>query len=1138
MAVSISGYAVTSRLGEGGMGAVFKAVHELTGRKVAIKVLPPHLAADETYRKRFMREARSAGSLNHHNITKVYDVGEQNGLYYMVMEYVEGESIANIVWASGPLNAEYSLTVAREVAQGLAHAHENGIVHRDIKPDNIMLNLERVTKITDMGLAKKLKMAEDSPDLTQEGMVLGTPKYMSPEQILRPESVDHRTDIYSLGATLYFMLTGRAPFESDVSAQIIADLIKESPRYPKSLPRPVVRLLKTLLAKQPDRRPQNAQDAVRLIDMTLEELRRTPAEHSRESARPARTRSPLKRSAKGPALALVAVAAVVAVVLIALFGMRQPDRRVEEILPPDRIAEPPPAHALRSSPDTAAALKKYEKALEYAKNNPEDYAGIVERFKSILREGGVSIGVADQVQRAISDCTQQWEKAAKEEWDNTSEAADKMAAGGDYEGAAKLLGEFPLKYRQVGDYGEQRDAEAARLRRLAEVSAALKEIEPDIQAAGREFTLNEVGQAVALLGKLSEFARKYEGTELVTTKVVPAIAGLTRTIEMLQTEQQSKEFFKLTAPLIRAYDFKAALEACEKALKDAKSRPATLFIECEKRDIEALAGLYRLFEEKLRQAAARKTKIRLEFLDGTKASGLIIVEDDALVIEARKTYIVTPATLHPDTVIAHSGIPGTSSQNRITMALVCAYASFHEKAAQRFEEVKAELNPDDLRVYSSKLEYLRKAYPLPEKTKAVEKTELLPHDAQLWTEIGAELRATHRARDSAEAFRRALKLAPTDIDAASEAAQLLIQLHEYKDAVAVTRRVLSRQQDCARLLLQEALALHYMRKHRDALKRIDAAIAAGQDNSTSHMIRAGVLNMLRKHKEAREAAAEAIRKDRPDYVPASITDTEFEKKLEEAARLTKEGRFEEAGAITSKILAARPENALAYNVLGGTMAYRGRYTESLRVFVAASILDPKLSLAYINVGYCYAVLDEPDLAIATLELARGHKLKGEHKEALKVRIDSAKEVLEKRDSHAQNSYNQGKGLFEQRRFQQAISAFLPMNTLKNPSGYFWMGHCYRGLGQHLKAIRQFEKGILIMPDTHDNHYGKGLALKDLKKYAEAIESFKKCSEIHTGKLGKDHYESWVAIAECYRLMGEPDKAAEAQRKAQGLRSGR
>ena len=1139
MSVSISGYSLVSKLGEGGMGTVFKAVHELTGREVAIKVLPPHLSADEEYRRRFLREARAAAALNHKNITKVNDAGEQNGLYYIVMEYVDGENLTNIVSASGPLETEYALSVAREVALGLAHAHANGIVHRDIKPDNIMLNLKREAKITDMGLAKKLKLAEEGPDITQDGMILGTPKYMSPEQILRPESVDFRTDIYSLGATLYSMLTGSAPFDSEISTEVIASLIGEPPRYPRSMPRPVVRLLKALMAKKPDRRPSSAQDVVAMIDRTVEELRRAPAERHIDAPRHTREHPTPRKSAAGTVLALVAVGVIIVIVLAAMSGTEElpetsTDNGSSDTEHDKPLLEPP----VRSGVDTTASRKKFEEVLEYAKENPDKHKTVVNMLQHILQQETVDAALSARIQGAIAEWTGKWETEAKNKWEKVAAEARKLADDGDFAGAIKVLEAFPQEYRESGTCGKEYDAEIARVRGMSSAASALKEIETDASDADREFTIDEIERARTLLVRLVELNEKHKDVEAVAEKLVPAIAKLKVNIEKLQRELDSREFYKTTAPFVRAYDFEAALKACADALKDAPGNSARKNIEREKRDIESLRSLCELFREKMRQATAQKKKLRLSFLDGTNVRGAITDEDGTLLVEAKEKYIIDLRTLHPDSVLTHSGLDDKSPQNRLTIAMFYAHASFHEKAAQYFEKSKESLSPEDAKFYDVKFAYLKEKYPVPEKLKAAVTAEPTEYEAHLWGEIGRELQDAYRAKDAAQAMLRALKISPADKDTASDAARLLIQLHDYREAAAVARRALSRHKDNARLLLQEALALHYMRKHKEALKRIDKAIAAGQDNSTSHMIRAGVLNMLRKPKEAREAAAEAIRKNRPGYTPTPMTDTEFENKLQEAIRLTEEGKFAESGAIASKILASRPENAVAYNVLGGSVAYRHRYRESLQIFTAASILDPKLNLAYLNIGYAYTLLGEPDLALAALEVARGLKLISKQKHALEIRLNEAKKALEKLEASWKENYDRGKQLCRQRMYNEAIKSLLLAVKLKNPSSYFWMGHCRIGLGQPSKALREFDKGILIQPDTHDNYYGRGLALKALRRYEEAVKSFKKCSQLHTKKFNKDHYESWIAMADCYRHLGKTEEAAEAQRKAQGLRSGK
>lgn len=221
-------YEILDRVGAGAMGTVFKARHKKLGRIVALKVLKPSLARDSRYVDRLRREARIVASLNHPHIVTGYDLGEEGGYHFFVMEFVEGKSLRGMLSEWGMFAEEYVLEVATQVAQALDHAFENNVIHRDIKPGNILIDEDEKVKLTDMGLAK----GPADLTLTRDGATVGTPQYISPEQARNPQDVDVRSDLYSLGATLYHMATGVPPFTGDTMAELITKVLNDPPIAP------------------------------------------------------------------------------------------------------------------------------------------------------------------------------------------------------------------------------------------------------------------------------------------------------------------------------------------------------------------------------------------------------------------------------------------------------------------------------------------------------------------------------------------------------------------------------------------------------------------------------------------------------------------------------------------------------------------------------------------------------------------------------------------------------------------------------------------------------------------------------------------------------------------------------------------
>jgi serine/threonine-protein kinase len=247
-------YEVLEELGSGGMGKVYRARNTTLDRLVALKTLSGFLSSDQAFVQRFLKEARVAARLNHPNIVQIYDFGHIEETHYIAMEYVDGQSLRKQL-AMGRFNEHDALIVARQAVRGLAVAHAQGIVHRDIKPDNLMLTMKGEVKIVDLGIAKRL---DEDQNQTQTGQAIGTPHYISPEQIKGQKDIDGRADIYSLGATLYHLVTGRAPYKGTSGALVMSMHLTAPMPDPRehepTLSEGICRVLRKMMAKERDER--------------------------------------------------------------------------------------------------------------------------------------------------------------------------------------------------------------------------------------------------------------------------------------------------------------------------------------------------------------------------------------------------------------------------------------------------------------------------------------------------------------------------------------------------------------------------------------------------------------------------------------------------------------------------------------------------------------------------------------------------------------------------------------------------------------------------------------------------------------------------------------------------------------------
>src|SRR5947207_6061599 len=252
-------YRIEREIARGGMAEVYLARDESLNRQVALKALFPEFAREPSFVERFRREAQAAANLNHPNIVGIYDWGQEDGTYFIVMEYVEGRSLRDLIRSEGLIDPGRAADITAEIASALAFAHRSGVVHRDVKPGNVLITPQGNVKVTDFGIAR----AGASDGLTQTGSVMGTATYFSPEQA-QGLAVDGRSDVYSLGVVLYELVCGGVPFVADSPVSVAYKHVREEPVPPSQrntdVPPALEQIIMSALAKDPDHRYQSADD--------------------------------------------------------------------------------------------------------------------------------------------------------------------------------------------------------------------------------------------------------------------------------------------------------------------------------------------------------------------------------------------------------------------------------------------------------------------------------------------------------------------------------------------------------------------------------------------------------------------------------------------------------------------------------------------------------------------------------------------------------------------------------------------------------------------------------------------------------------------------------------------------------------
>ncbi len=362
--VFASRYEVIEEIGQGGMGTVYKVFDQKVKEKIAIKMIKPAVAFDQSILERFNNEVKIVRKIVHKNVCRMYDLSESEGMHFITMEYVSGEDLSGLIKRIGQLSNKKAVFITKQICEGLAEAHSLGIIHRDLKPQNVMLDKHGDVRIMDFGIARSLF----TKGLTETGMLIGTPEYMSPEQV-EGIVVDARSDIYSMGVILYEMLTGLVPFEGNTPMSVALKHKTDMPANPRtfnaSIPESLNRLILKCLEKDPDKRFQSAREVIEALDQldvgTHSAVRTGVRE--RPPTRKDTVRKPGSKKILVPVLGLIGLAAA-AILLWQFVFKAQPEKPASQPSPPSVEERLSQANYLREAGQLGEALGGLKTILE------------------------------------------------------------------------------------------------------------------------------------------------------------------------------------------------------------------------------------------------------------------------------------------------------------------------------------------------------------------------------------------------------------------------------------------------------------------------------------------------------------------------------------------------------------------------------------------------------------------------------------------------------------------------------------------------------------------------------------------------------------------------------------------------------
>ncbi len=631
---TIEGFEILGKVGEGGMGAVYKARQLSIDRTVAVKILLRKRTQDPQSLERFFREVRAVARLNHPNIVRAFDAGYSNGLYYYVMELLEGETLAARLTDWVPIPWKEALGILRQVAAGLEHAHHHGLVHRDVKPANIFLLEDGGVKLMDLGMARFAAQVDLA--LTQSGQAMGTPLYMSPEQA-RGEEVDIRTDLYALGITLYEMLTGKPPYTGDTALAVLHRHVDENVPWNRLTDVPAeVRALGTQLTERVrDRRPNEPGDLLAVLEVIEQGEPAAPAvpapRGESPAARPARASSVRHTSAALPrvrrdASRLPLILGIAAAALIAAAGAffllpGKPEPPPPPSPPPPAARKPEEAKPLAEA-DRAAA-QALAAARDFERKNPGDLEAISREYAEAARKARGSVH-AEAAARRAAETAAFLEMAVGRRKTQVRDQVRPLLAARKYAAALQAVQAHALAFRSP-EWAEWLSLERAGVENwLAAEARARREASTQAEAKG-DFAaaiaaIKEIESlgVPALAAEAAERVKALEEARAASAKPEPAAP---------RRDPAAPDVARVHAFFEKALEH-AARREYEKIQAEAPKVAGGAIRETLQRVLEAFRGAAEVLSAAREHALSRKGQpLQFETRRGQKVSGVVEASD-------------------------------------------------------------------------------------------------------------------------------------------------------------------------------------------------------------------------------------------------------------------------------------------------------------------------------------------------------------------------------------------------------------------------------------------------------------------------------------------------------------------------------